>query len=90
MKIPDLYTGRPDNETDKPDNTVGQTDFYHAQMDNFSCHTDRGIRTFELKSPCPDDKNPKYIPRFDQAATSQYITRNAGWSEPSVLMPSGT
>ena len=61
MKIPDFYTGSPDNETDTPDNTGRQTDFYHAQMDNFSCHPDRGIRTFELKSPCPDDKNPQPI-----------------------------
>ena len=73
MKMPDFYTGSPDNETDTPDNTGGQTDFYSAQMDNFSCHTDSDIRTFNLKSPCPDDKSPKYTLRFDQADLRQYI-----------------
>ena len=73
MKIPDFYTGSPDNEIDKPNNTVGQTDFHPALMDKFTCCTDRWIRTFNLKSPCPDDKSPKYTLRFDQADLRQYI-----------------
>ena len=58
LKTPDFYSDIPDNRGTVPDKRFCETDFHGGQMDKSPRHSDRGIRTFTLKSPCPDGKNP--------------------------------
>ena len=61
LKTPDFYSDITDNRGTVPDKRFYETDFHGGQMDKSPRHSDRGIRTFTLKSPCPDGKNPQPI-----------------------------
>ena len=61
LKTPDFYFNIPDNWGTVPDKRGLKTDFWLFEADYLLLHPDRGIRTFTLKSPCPDGKNPQPI-----------------------------
>ena len=67
-KVPDFSISLPDNVCIFPDNTLFLPDFWLYQADNIPYEPDRGIRTFNLKSPCPAEENLKHYRRQSRSA----------------------
>ena len=55
----DFYSDITDNRGTVPDKRVFKTDFGPFEADYLPLLADKGFRTFTLKSPCPDGKNPQ-------------------------------
>jgi hypothetical protein len=61
LKTPDFYSDITDNRGTVPDKRVFKTDFGPFEADYLPLLADKGFRTFTLKSPYPDGKNPQSI-----------------------------